>query len=247
MSNTMQIIAAAMQADADTLRVVSQNIANAETTAYRRQVPVSHLQFDQALGVVQSRVAALSVEPPAPTGLQVAFDMRPASLKSTGEPLNLALDGRGFFVLQSSDGMFLTRRGDLRVGADGTLLGASGAPILGDRGPIQIGTESPTIAADGSVSVNGELIDRLRVVDVSDPSLLSSIGDGVYRVDASNVVEGTQPASVRQGFLESSNVAPVGELMQLMETVRRFEAEQKFVRAYDGMLDKAISELGKVG
>src|SRR5262245_35792038 len=107
MTNTMQIVSAAMQADADTLRVISHNIANVETPAYRRQVAVAHMQFEQMLGETRERMPDLSA-----SQIQVAFDLRPSTLKSTGEPLHVALDGPGFFVLQSEQGVLLTRRGD---------------------------------------------------------------------------------------------------------------------------------------
>jgi len=140
-----------------------------------------------------------------------------------------------------------TRRGDLHVAADGTLVSFLGAPVLGEKGPIQISSSNPSIAADGTISVNGDVIDRLRVINVAKDANLESLGDGTFRTAIAALEEQTGRASVRQGFLEGSNVAPVNEMIQMMETLRRFEAEQRFARAYDGMLDKAISELGKIG
>jgi flagellar basal-body rod protein FlgF len=240
MSDTIQIISNAMHADVDNLRVVSQNIANTETTAYRRQLTVSHLQFEQLLGAANGQLPSA-----AATQMQVAFDLQPGTLKSTTEPLHVALDGPGFFVLQSDQGPVLTRRGDFHIGADGTLVSATGNPVLGAKGTIQLGSAAPAIGADGAIKVDGDLVDQLRVANVTDTSRLVSLGDGNYRIDPAYLEEGDSHGAVRQGFLESSNVTPVNEMVQLMETLRRFEAGQKFVHAYDGMLDKAISELGK--
>jgi flagellar basal-body rod protein FlgG len=240
MSDTIQIVSAAMHSDVENLRVISQNIANAETTAYRRQVAVNHLQFEQMLDGVNGQPPSL-----AAMQTQIAFDLQPGTLKSTAESLNVALDGPGFFVLQSNQGTVLTRRGDFHIATDGALVASNGSPVLGAKGTIQLGSGTPVIGADGSIKVGSDLVDQLRVVNVIDASRLVSLGDGTYRVDSSDVQEGDSHGAVRQGFLEASNVTPVNEMVQLMETVRRFEAEQKFVHAYDGMLDRAISELGK--
>jgi flagellar basal-body rod protein FlgF len=238
----MQIVGAAMQADADTLRVISNNIANTSTTAYRRQVAIAHTQFEQTLNATTESQSLPSAGP-----LQVGIDLSPSTLKSTAEPLNVALEGAGFFVLQSGNDVLLTRRGDFRLSQDGTLTSSSGKAVLGTKGLIQVGDAKPTIAADGSVTVNGSVIDQLRVVDISDKSQLIPVDESAYKIDLTQIEESESHSAVRQGFLETSNVSPVNELVQLMETMRRFEMEQKFVHAYDGMLEKALGELGKVG
>ncbi len=247
MSDTSQIIGSAMRTEAEVLRVISQNIANMQTVAYRRQVPVTHVQFDQLVNAsasAQAQAAQLqSVQLPQ---FDVAIDQKTATLKSTGEPSNVALDGPGFFVVQTEQGPALTRRGDFHVAPDGTLVSSSGDVVLGEKGALQIGSGALTISSDGVVSVNDSVIDQLRIANVANNVRLASLGDGTYRVDPQQLEEASSRPSVRQGFLETSNVVPVNEMIQLMETVRRFEAEQKFARAYDGMLNQAISELGKI-
>jgi flagellar basal-body rod protein FlgG len=231
-----------MRTETEVLRVISQNIANAQTVAYRRQVPVNHVQFDQLLETTANAQLQLPK-----SQFTVAVDMQQSTLKSTGDPLNVALDGAGFFMVQTAHGPALTRRGDFHLTGDGTLVSFGGDAVLGQKGVIQIGSGKPAISVDGSVSIGGAVVDQLRVVNVSDKAHIESLGDGTYRASMSDIEERDIRPSVRQGFLEGSNVAPVNEMIQLMETVRRFETEQKFARAYDGMLEKAISELGKIG
>ena len=239
MNDTISMIGGAMRAEADALRVVSQNIANSETVGYRRQVPIAHAQFD---ALVKDAADSLT---PTLAQSQVGVDFKTATLKSTGEPLNLALDGPGFFVLDTEQGPLYTRRGDFHLAPDGTIVSSSGQALMGEKGAMQIGSGMPTISTDGVVSVNGNPIDQLRIVNIVDSSRIESLGDGTYRADTSVVQDGERPL-VRQGYLESSNVVPVNEMVQLMEIVRRFETEQKFALAYNGMLDKAISEIGKI-
>lgn len=244
MSDTIAMLEAAMRADADALRVIGQNVANAEVTAYRRQVPVQTASFAELVGSagqddVGSNVAALSNTP--------AIDRRAGTLKTTGEPLNLALEGDGYFVLQGAGGggVLYTRRGDFHVSADGVLTAPSGEAVLGASGPIVIGTGTPSVEADGTVRIGDDVIDQLQVMHFADEAKLQYLGNGLYADAGGAAPSDSGYAIVRQGFLESSNVAPVAEMVQLMETMRHFEAAQRFVRGYDQMMEKAISELGR--
>lgn len=244
MSETIAMIEASMRADADALRVIGQNIANAEVTAYRRQIPLNApLRFERLLESAQiASIGPLGEQRPG-----TAVDSTPGTLKTTGQPLDLAIEGGGFFVLQASTGPLFTRRGDFHVSGDGLLTAASGEPVLGTNGPISIGTATPTIEPDGTVRVGVDAIDQLQVMHFSDATQLQYIGNGQYFDSGAATSVNDAYSIVRQGFLETSNVAPVGEMVQLMETMRHFEAAQRLVRGYDQMMEKAISELGKIG
>lgn len=230
MSDTIAMLEAAMRADADALRTIGQNVANAEVTAYRRQVPVQSAEFATQLDAIVS-------EP--------AVDRRAGTLKTTGEPLDLALEGNGYFVLQGAGGSVYTRRGDFRVSADGLLTAASGEPVLGAGGPIQVGTTLPTIEPDGTVRVGPDVIDQLQLMYFGNEAKLQYLGNSLYADAGDAAATDNGYAAVRQGFLEGSNVAPVTEMVQLMEAMRHFETTQRFVRGYDQMMEKAISELGR--
>jgi flagellar basal-body rod protein FlgF len=238
MDNILNIVGGAMRADADALRSIGLNLANADSVAYRRQLPVSSAQPFAELLTGNEPVMQHAT----------AVDLRSGALKSTAEPLHIALDGPGFLLLEPAANpqeLLLTRRGDLQVSPDGYLTAANGAKVLGASGPIQVGHAVPSIAADGTVSINDQRVDVLRIANVVDGSALQPAGAGMYRAAVGSVTEGERQASIRQGFLEASNVEPVNEMLQLLETVRRFETEQRFARAYDAMLDTAISELGR--
>lgn len=246
MSETIETIRSAMHADADALRIIAQNIANAEVTAYRRQIPLSAGGFDQLVSSLDASGGELATNAAAVIQRSIAVDSQPGTLKSTAEPLDLALEGAGFFMLQSAAGPLLTRRGDFHVSADGMLSAVSGEPVLGNGGPIQIGFGTAVVGADGVIRVNGEVVDQLRIAQVSDEAELQYIGAGLYSSNSAALQEAETYPAIRQGFLETSNVTPVNEMVQMMETLRHFEAAQRLVHGYDQMLEKAISELGKV-
>jgi flagellar basal-body rod protein FlgF len=237
MSDAIAALSDAMRNDAETLRVIGQNVANLETVAYRREIAVQRPTFEQASDDARASLArTLTVE--------TALDQRPGTLKSTGEVLNLALEGAGFFVVDTPQGEALTRRGDFRLDSDGRLVTQTGLPVLGEAGVIQLEGAAPQIAPDGTVRVGGQVVAQLRIAQVASESQLAPLGGDLYR--GTQLPEGDGAARVRQGFLEASNVESVQEMMRLIETMRHFETVQRFVRGYDDMVGKAISELGKV-
>lgn len=246
MSEALALIESAMRADAEALRVISHNIANAQVVGYRRQIAVNTVQptFDAATAEAALQVESAGTLAPA---THIATDSRAGAFKATGRALDIALESGGYLVVQGTDGPVLTRRGDLQVSPQGWLVTAGGEIVLGEQGPITVGSIAPVIESDGSVRLQEQIIDRLRLAQVVDESQLQAIGNGLFADPASVQLDAQGQALVQQGFLEQSNLSPVGEMVQMMEVMRHFEASQRFVRGYDQMMEKAISELGKVG
>jgi flagellar basal-body rod protein FlgG len=234
MSDTVGAIAAALHADAEAVRVISLNVANAQTPAYRREIPLARASFADAVGVVGT------------SPLETAIDTRAGTLQSTGEPLHLAIEGKGFFVVATAQGEVLTRRGDFRLDADGRLVTHAGDPLLGINGVLVVGGQQPLVSADGTVRGGDTAIDRIRIVDVASAASLVPRDDGAYAVAPGAEVLDSAAPQVRQGFLETSNVQTVNETVQLIDAVRRFEMAQRFMRGYDSLMEQAISTLGKI-
>jgi flagellar basal-body rod protein FlgG len=225
-----------MRNDAESLRVIGNNVANMETVAYRREIALMRPSFEKATEEVRTTLAA-------PISVETVVDQRPGTLKSTNEPLHVALEGPGFFVVDTPRGEALTRRGDFRLDADGRLVTQSGLPVFGDAGVIHI-DGTPKIDADGSMRVGGNVVAQLRIAQVASESRITPLGGDLY--SATLLPEADPATRVRQGFLETSNVESVHEMVRLIETMRHFETVQRFVRGYDDMMSKAITELGKV-
>jgi flagellar basal-body rod protein FlgG len=242
MTDSIAIVASSMRADAEALRVISQNVANAQTPAYRRAVPLVYSNFE----VAAASTTAGTMASAEPLRLETSVDLRPGTMQSTGEPLDLAVEGAAFFVVNTARGERLTRRGDFRLDAEGRIVTTAGETVLGTNGPIQLQGARPSIGADGTVRVGDAVIDRLRLVEVSNAAALQPEGNGLYAVAAGEEPLDSSAAQVRQGYLETSNVQSVDEMISLMETMRRFEAAQHFIRGYDSMVDNAITTLGKV-
>jgi flagellar basal-body rod protein FlgG len=236
MTDPVATITAALQADAEVVRLIGQNIANSNTAGYRRAVPTAVAPaaagLEGTLGAGAPSIAAFT-------------DFATGSLASTGAPFDLAIEGKGFFAVATPDGEQLTRRGDFNVSAEGNLVTQLGDAVLGQRGPIAVSGGRFEVASDGTVSIDGAAVDRLRVLEVAADTQLEASGRGTFALPAGGVGHEDGASTIRQGFLEGSNVAPVNEMIRLMEAMRHFETAQRFARGYDDMLRLAISELGR--
>jgi len=240
MTDAITLLGASLRSDAEVLRVTGQNLANVQTPGYRREISVLQSGFD----AVAMRGIADAASLVAPV-MQAATDFGTGPLQQSPGPWHVALEGAGYFVLNTPTGEQVTRRGDFSLDSSGRLVSQEGFPVLGDGGEITPPDGVPTIDADGTIHLNGQVVDRLRRV-TADPHALTAAGQSRFAPTSGTVLTDTTSGSVRQGFIESSNVTPAEELLRLMETMRHFEMTQHFVRGAHEMLGDAISTLGKV-
>lgn len=221
----MYSAAAGMDAATARHEVAAQNIAFASQPGYRRtalRAETFRLAFDD-----------LEADDPGPASTLGAagpgVDFTPGALELTGRPLDVALQGDGFFVVEGPQGPLYTRSGRWLMSDTGTLVTVDGLPVRGRSGPIQIppGTsaEELQIAADGSVQVSGRSLGRLEVVRFANPGQLERAGVSLFRAPPEAVAD-PAAATVVQGLLEQSNVQPVSELISLVVAARQYEAAQ---------------------
>jgi flagellar basal-body rod protein FlgG len=241
MSEVMNIIAASLRTDAEALRVTASNVSNADSVAYRRQMQVNHTDF--AALAHQHNAASSGLQLPQTT---VGVDSRTGTLRSTGEALNVALQGDGYFVVDTAQGELLTRRGDFHVDESGVLNAYTGDPVLGTEGALHIPTGTVQIDADGTVRVGTDTVGHLRAMQPESSSQLTELSNGLFSLPAGAEAAAASAVQFHQGFLETSNVQPVTEMMHMMETIRHFETGQRYMHAYDEMLDKGINDLGQI-
>jgi flagellar basal body rod protein FlgG len=168
-------------------------------------------------------------------------DYRAGSVRYTGGSLDVALDGDGFFELQSEQGPVYTRNGNFQIDASGRIVHPSGLPLAGD---LTLTTMQPRIDAQGNVYENDRLVGQLRIATFDPRTPMAKQGEGLF-VAPDAAVSRITGSKVRQGFLENSNVVTVTEMVNVIETMRHFEANQKLIQGYDGMMDRAIRTLGE--
>lgn len=216
----------------------------------RQEVASNNLANVSTEGFKGERVFARLVEGglPAP---DAATDFAPGALKTTGNPYDVAIEGRGFFVAQTARGERLTRGGSLHVSESGLLVDSSGNPLLGDRGVIQVasrGNAEPSrieITRTGAVRVDGSELAQLRIETVPAGTQMAREGAGLFVPPATRTRLPDDSPVVRQGVLEESNVTPVSEMVDMIAIQRAFTAVQKAMVTLDGTRGIATTELGR--
>jgi flagellar basal-body rod protein FlgG len=174
-----------------------------------------------------------------------APDLSQGPVQHTGSPLDVALDGPGFFKVQTRNGLRYTRDGALGLNGENLLVNRHGDPVLGDNGPIRVEGPEVAMGKDGQIQVDGVAVDRISVVDFKDPRLLLKEG-GSYYANARNVEELPRPekTALHQGYLEESNVDLTEEMIRMVEAFRAFESMQKGIQSIDEMTGKLINDPG---
>lgn len=226
------------------LDVLAHNLANANTPGYKKDC----MKFEAVMASVETEFpSGYAAEAPVLVAESTAIDFSSGPVSTTGNTFDLALDGEGFFVVNTPDGKAYTRQGNFRVDSGGTLVTVDGYEVMGQGGPVSIKGGTVSFSAEGKIFVEGVETGAIQVVDFAKPYDLRKIGQGLLVPNDPAVT--SQPApktSVMQGRLEGSNVSAVEEMVQLIETSRFFEACQKVIQNYDAMTGKAVNELGKV-
>ena len=238
MSDVLAIAAKSMADDMARLATISHNLANATTPGFKKDITVSRPFVDYLQVYRSAGQQTLATTLPVPG---TVVDHKPGSLRHTGGTLDVAIDGEGFFELQTEQGPAYTRQGNFQIDARGRMVTAEGIPAAGD---ITLTTGQPRIDQQGRVYEDDKLVGQLRVVGFERPIGLQKAGNGLFIAPGAGIGQ-TLESRVRQGYLENSNVVPVGEMVGVIETMRHFEANQKLIQGYDEMLDRAIRTLGE--
>lgn len=237
------------------LDVIASNLANVNTSGFKKD----RLAFESVLAGNLNPPAVPPGQTADPVLLEerMATDHAAGSMQYTGNTFDMALQGDGFFVVSTPDGVAYTRQGHFRLTGDGTLVTANGYPVLSSAGqqPIRIdvagqaGGAKPVVDNRGTITLNGEEVGTLAIVDFPKPYQLTKVAGTLFVPAAGNAAapEAAGPATtVVQGALEQSNVDAVSELVQMVEASRFFESCQRVVRNYDDMAAKVINDLARV-
>jgi flagellar basal-body rod protein FlgF len=232
---------ASMQQDKSRLDVVALNLANVTTPGYRRQV-VAARPFTESMQEVQTSQR-----------LELMTDARAGTIRHTGQPLDLALTGEGFFEVMTDKGPAYTRAGNLRVDSRDRLVTAQGYPVMGKDGDIQLRGRSPQIDAAGSITeaagaggaAPGTPIGQLKVVRFDNTQSLERLGEGLMAASEGMTVLDSTNVSIRQGALENANVNPTHEMIELIQAMRHFETMHRVVQGYDEMIGTAVRKLAE--
>lgn len=247
---------------------IANNIANVNTPGFKRDQQV----FQEYLTANEKPPEVIEV-PRDVAGIESFYNMQggdksyvdtkgtftdfsQGGLKNTGNPLDVGIDGKGFFEVATPSGVKLTRAGNFTLDGNGQLVTKDGFPVLkqAEAGAdpaarvIRFEGNGPiTITDTGDILQGSDNLGKVSLVDVKNPDSLRKVGNALYGFKDNMAPEMTNIAnpSLRQGFLESSNVNIVREMTDMIQTQRVFESTQKAITAYDSMADKLVNTVGK--
>jgi len=250
MQNTLLIGLSRQAALQRELDVVSNNVANMNTSGYKADGAV----FEEFLSPV-ARAAMTSARVSFVHDRATWHNMSQGTVEQTGNPLDIAIQGNGFFVVQTPRGERYTRNGALQLNATGELVTAGGLPVLGENGPIRFQSTDRdiSIAQDGTISVRegtqtqtSSLRGRLRIVGFARPHQLQKDGDGTFSAAANNAARPEPESRVLQGSIEKSNVRSIAEMSRLIEVTRSYTQMATLLQQQSDMRQSALQKLADV-
>lgn len=226
--------------------IAANNLANVDTAGFKAERPFTRIM---AAATRARPVTGEAVATDAADGgpvLDTAIDLRPGSLRTTDAPLDLALDGPGFFVVQTPAGERWTRGGSFALDGAGRLVDPGGAALLGGDGPLTVptGAAAVVVAADGRVTADGRAVGRLRVERASAGTMRLAHESGTRLVPPADRQAIADPRAVRQGMLEGSNVAALDALVELITIQRAYATVGQASTAREA-IDDAGAKLGR--
>ncbi|MCP3970140.1 MAG: flagellar hook-basal body complex protein [Rhodobacteraceae bacterium] len=220
------------------MQTVANNVANAPTTGYRRE----GLVFSEHVRVLEPGEPSLSMA----RATVRHIDTAQGTLTETGGRFDFAIEGEGFFMLETPEGQMLTRAGSFTPSAEGELVAPDGARLLDAGGaPVFVPPDarSVTLAADGTLSADEVPLTQIGLFAPADPTGLSRRG-GV-RFDAGGDVLPAETAVILQGFVENSNVDPVAEIARMIEVQHAYQMGQQFLDKEDERIRSVLQTLGR--
>jgi flagellar basal-body rod protein FlgF len=223
------------------METAANNLANVSTFGFKA---------DALLTETDARRPARAADAPSDVrfvrDIGLTRDMSQGSITRTGEPLDVAIEGDGFFTVQAKGATYYTRNGAFRLDSSGQLMTGAGDLVLNSGGaPIVFDPqgERPQIGADGSIRIAGAEVGRLGLVSFADQNALEKVGDNLFAAEGAPTKE--FDGAVVQGAIEGSNVNPVLELTRIIEISRAYESAARIVRNGDDLRQRTIERLGR--
>jgi flagellar basal-body rod protein FlgF/flagellar basal-body rod protein FlgG len=222
------------------LDVLTNNLSNVGTAGFKKSTVNFSSYLDEAGQAGNAK------------GINYSFigsvvpDMSDGTAIETGNPLNLAIMGEGFFKVQGEDGFFFTRQGSFRLDPDGVLITPTGHKVMGAGGPIILGTNEITVSKDGQISTANGSAGKMNLYRFDDMSQLERVKDGVFKAVDGAEEKIVQNPAIMQGRIEGSNVNILQEMAQMVAGVRYFESYEKIMKNYSELAEKA-NQLGILG
>ncbi|MFZ5775712.1 MAG: flagellar basal-body rod protein FlgF [Thermodesulfobacteriota bacterium] len=217
------------------LHQVSNNLANVDTPGYKRET-VTFGEMLYNANRTRQRVGK---------GLKIRTVHEQGVLQQTGNPLDLAISGQGFFRIQTPNGIRYTRAGNFQINNLGQVVTPDGYQLLGEGGPVVVDGQKVEVSREGRFFVDGAPVNQVPVIEIS-PNAITKAGENLYQLSEGGEELPAQDFQIQQGFVEKSNVNTVTEMTEMLDLYRAYEAQQKMIRTSDDLDDLAVRRVGVV-
>jgi flagellar basal-body rod protein FlgG len=237
------------------MQVFANNMANVNTAGFKQDeqafktiLPKYHAVMPmggRTVGLAQQIMA----RPFGPTERafvaphQIKTTFEPGRVRLTGNPLDIAIQGRGFLEVDTPQGPRYTRNGMLSLDHDRRLVTGLGHPVMGTKGEITIPPGKLEISEQGDIKVDGKPVATIKVMEFPDDDMPQKSSDGLFVSEKGTVSKNPQ---IQVGHIEESNVNSIGEMVKMIQGMRNYESTQKLIQTLDRMAEVAIQDVGRV-
>jgi len=226
-------------ASTDALDLTAANLANLSTTGYKAQLEF-YRSLEASMGNRRLSPLNQAVNDYGVLG-GTAVDLKKGELQKTGNDLDLAMEGQGFFVAKTPAGIRYTRNGNFHTDADGHLLTATGDPAMGEEGPVELPSGAITISSDGTISQQGAVVAQMKLVDFKPGTALEAEGNSYYTAPAGSEQPADDPR-LSQGMLEGSNMNPVAGAVSLITLQRHAQLLEQALSIFHSVFNNAPAQ-----
>ena len=222
--------------------IISNNLANSTGIGFKKD----RVSFQQLLNQTTTSADSSSKEG-LKSDVSIKVDMSEGDIQTTGNELDLAISGDGFFKVNTPDGVRYTKKGNFTLDTSGNLITQDGYPVMGKAGTINISGSKIAIGDQGTISVDDTVVDQLDIVTFDNNEDLVKTEKSLFRNDSdSPEVAVSSDTTVKQGYIELSNVNVAEEMVNMIHSMRAFESYQKAIKAIDELNNKAINQVGSL-
>lgn len=224
------------------MSIISNNLANANVMGFKKDV----ISFQDLLKVAEGGTVN-DIKSIDPVLVQIKTDISQGDIRFTGNTLDFAIYGEGFFKVDTPDGMRYSRKGNFILDNAGFLTTQEGHKVIGKGGPIGISGNQVHVDGEGKITVDGIEVGQIDMVTFENASALVKDGMSCYRnVSDEPETPVDSDTKIQQGYVELSNVNVAEEMVNMIHCSRAFESYQKAIQVLDGVNNKAINEVGRL-
>ena len=226
---------------------ISNNLANLDTAGYKKGMNVQHSFTDELKYRLDENYTPIGNAGRGAGISHTALDHSSGEYKETGNQLDWAIEGNGFFAVETPRGIRYTRNGDFTLNNQGQVVTQEGYLVRGEQGILQVPPQTENVnVQDNVLMADGAEVGTVEIRDFAERGGLEREGDSLFRWTPEAGDDFVAEGRVAQGFLEGSNVNPVEEMTKMIENSRKYQADQRMIQAHDETLQQAVNEVGRV-